>query len=251
MNAEKPLNLWVKIAAIVGGFGSFIAIGFLIWNLIEIRRQQEFEYRGFLVAEIVDIQTSLFSPALHLKYRFRESGRVPPLFKGIYFTTSINREKDIQSDFGKIKPRVETEIEKITWLENKDYAITYEGNATISSINSVITNRYSFEELTKLKPVFYVHCIFKYEDVMGQNYWVYMRWEVERICTKFDVKKRDAEFLCVYETEDYIRWKARRNEKVPSHYPKELRQLSKDARNKKTILTINVEGDTTQYLSLP
>jgi len=177
MNAEKPLNLWVKIAAIVGGFGSFIAIGFLIWNLIEIRRQQEFEYRGFLAIKINQVEFLPNSHRFDYKYQYYQASKVPVLLRGNEWRMlSSSREidvvawlKDMNSDLKQAKDQgmIVDRVEPVIYDDEQERMFGY--NDVLAKLDSafyVTSNKIGLEQSV------FLHYVFHYEDLMGENYWV-------------------------------------------------------------------------------
>lgn len=235
LSKMKSISWWKNVATIAGGFGSFIAIVFLICNLIEIRRQQEFEFRGFLALQITDIEFIPGSNALNIWFKYYQSSRVPVLIEGIEMDM-ISRERriDILAWKDTASSKLKEAIKQNLFVDRVEPAIydvkyprSFYNNKVISGLDSLYFATSNKTELVGKSQDFFFHYILKYEDVMGKNYWVYMRWKITRKFTSFE--NGVLKFDYTIHPEDYIRWKADPYTMVPNHFPSKLLELKKDA----------------------
>jgi hypothetical protein len=226
---------WQKIGGfggLLGGLGAVVAVIFLSLNLFALRKQIEFENRGFLGIRISAINTDSISNELIVDYRFERASRTPPLFKQGIFWKSLFMEYDIVKLIKEHTPQSRLTVERVELITlDATYQINMTYDLTMQTIDREVMSRPPGKIPGVVAP-FYIHSIFKYEDVMGKNYWVYMRWHVFR--TYVESKEPGVlRFTHSWEPEEYIWWRGVRDEKVPSRLPKELRELSRQAREKR------------------
>jgi len=131
--------------------------------------------------------------------------------------------KDMNSDLKQAKDQgmIVDRVEPVIYDDEQERMFGY--NDVLAKLDSafyVTSNKIGLEQSV------FLHCVFHYEDLMGENYWVYMRWKASRILV-------DSLNMAFYKaTEDYVRWEADRNELVPSKLPPRLVELSNRVREK-------------------
>jgi len=226
---------WQKI----GGFGGLLGLVVAVFTLIcvagelqTMKENQELEYRGFLSIYMEDVRAKPGTGRLDYTWRWYQADRVPALTKGeSMWMTSRQRGVDLYAWMAKnqkeTQPRIE-HVEPVFYEESRpdSFAYSHEHNRTLWELDSIFFS-VPYERLLGFTQKFYLHVIYKYEDLRSQNYWVYMRWELLRICTDTFTLADTPKFATHYKwvCDDYVVWQAKPDECLPSKFPKKLASL--------------------------
>ncbi|MBN2380965.1 hypothetical protein JXM67_14295 [candidate division WOR-3 bacterium] len=228
----KPRDQLLKMASIIGGFGggigALIAVFFLWLNFSELRKQIEYENKGFLAIKILDSENDSLQPGMmNFNYELVTESRVPLILSGgaVIGMTSKQREIDIIA-WGKEEEQhlVGFYEYRIPILEDTVSEYAFELSSKHMIADSVITVNQDTVELYN----FYLHILYRYRDVTDREYWGYMRWWVYLFDKEKDrsmQKKLEGHIRPEY----WITWEAKSDRIRLCDLPKDLRKIQRKA----------------------
>lgn len=228
---------WTKvgsIGSIIGGIAAIGAAVLLALSLCKVKeqvdamqRQTELENRGFLAIVIDSFWLQHVPPKVIIKYQFYETSRIPILVKHPRLEMlSTKREVDVPVFIEEVKNELAGQyITKYVYVYSKP-------DSSIADPPSVLLNKIrSFNDgvVNSFDSEFFFHVIFRYEDITGNDYWVYMRW-------KFYIKRTQQEDrlegIDAISRETYVIWEVKEEVVFPDtlNLPEELVELTQKAR---------------------
>ena len=237
MEGQKPINRWVRLAEIVGGFGgllggigAFIAIFLLMGNLNELKRQTEFQHRGFLAISILGAKGDTLQPkGMSFDYKLIQVSRVPITLSGGEAIGMTSKPSAI--DFVAWGKAEEQNIQgfdeyRIPILEDTITTAVFSLSSKHMLPDSVVSD--GKDSIGYYG--FYLHLLYKYMDVTSKEYWGYMRWRLDLNSKDFDDKKLK-KFDGNIRPEYWRTWEAKGDKITNSNLPRDLRDIRKKALN--------------------
>lgn len=191
--------------------------------IAETQKELEFQNRGYLTIQVRDVvfyprQPPPNDSCLRINYQYREASRLPVLVKGkIFWELTWSSDIDIVDWMNK---------ERIEAREQKDRALPVyldtDLNIQFCTHEVVDSLKKAFQGPGPWSPgLFYIHIVYKYEDITRKDYWTYMKWKVELIWNGSVSNLADD----IIKAEFSIPWKAKKGEVVPTYHnlPQELK----------------------------
>lgn len=227
----RSFSWWLKLAGAIGSVGAFISIFFLWCNLREIKKQTQLEYKGFLAVQIDSIKFTPQSEKLIVWLHPEQTSRVP-LLVSPYKDVMISQDEDINFDdwIEEIKRDCDSSDNHLMPLVyEKPMKVEYQKKYILQKLDSILYSIPVEERKGKAQSLHF-HVILKYRDLLEKEYWVYMCWELIRICE--GIKGSHMFFNYSWLDKEYEVWGAKPNEKYPMELPPHLKEITARATQK-------------------
>lgn len=171
------------IFAAIAAVGSIVAIIFLWLNLVQMRKQlkemkeqKELEYKGFLVINLFKIEglgksADADTDYFKLHYFFPKANNRPILLKNSTWKITKDCDVNVERWFNEVKVNSKN-YSRGPIIQGISYHFVLKAPDFMKDwLRWVLNKPYPSQE----RP-FFVHCLYEYEDVLGCNYWIYMKW---------------------------------------------------------------------------